>query len=354
MAAKIAIATSVFLQPTNHNPVLYCGIVKWCRDATQFAALPFFRGRAEAVSWTNQPTIVRTECPQPALRVIAYDPQFAELAWRFAHDVFDRKLERERHRKAGQWYLLDAGFAGATLAKWDIVRQTQYEAILLTDIDVDLFFASRRIGLQEYLARAQRAWTAGYQRFMRSDALVLASHDALVPINAGVVLLKPTKHHFELGAGLLRSMRFNLTHGFAYMGRPRDLLSPADVRLYNATMMVRTNSWNTVGGAADQGLLAAVYTMLDKRHMPAIDPKYHVHHFWASSKPWVRRASCLEYFKQLGLVGERADGSPRMLERSETTIPDTACFALLREKAAMAIDLGPGHWKCRGQFFRVF
>lgn len=350
--ARIAIATTVWaLSMSSRDQV--CGIVKWCQDATRFAALPFLRDRAEVLIVTNDAKFVNTECAQfPQIRVIPYGQEVVDLSKRWVEESYDRSAERHRVKTVlkERWLLNDKGFTLANIVKWDVLRHTEYESIFLVDNDIDFWHPARKIGPEAHLEATQHAWTELYDRFMRSDALILANMDPQVILNGGLLLLKPRQEEYELGVRLLRTMRFNITHGPGLIGRPRDLLNASDLELYKEVHMVKYNTWNVVNGDADQGMISAVYAMLARRHaVPTYSP-YKVHHFWASSKPWMRKSSCYFYFEAAGLVSKDKDGKAVFQDKQPNRT--TTCWRLLRRQAKMM--LGIRNYRCRGMPFKVF
>ena len=115
------------------------------------------------------------------------------------------------------------------------------------------------------------AWTRGYEAFLRSRMHLLALRDPHIAINTGTMLLRPSASIHALGVATLRARRFNFTHGFDLIGRPRSVLplesvARADVKRLRDSRMFRMNTWDVVCGDADQGacqLLGGLAVTLD-------------------------------------------------------------------------------------------
>lgn len=192
------------------------------------------------------------------------------------------------------------------------------------------------------------------------------------PINGGVILLKPSEQLYAIGMDIIRTLRWNVTHGFNMTGRPRDLLSAEDVARFSSTYMVESNTYNIVNGDADQGLFVLVYAMLDRSYRTTSNNQYYVHHNWAASKPWAFKANCALYFEELDIlrtvVNTRCkdghnDPTTCKYEKVQSQFPlvspaarggrVTRCWKHLEKKAAELVDKS-FMWRCRGQEFRVF
>lgn len=376
----VAIATTVWLKPNSSRGVGHddvCGIVKWCRDVSRFAAaLPVLMqrdgvsagwdGRADVVVSTNDESFTRSECPQPRIIHSRIDPSFLELSDAFARTAYDRPVAKRRIKESGNKnHLSPEPFDRAMFAKWVIVNLVRYRAVLFVDNDVDFLEFGRRssAGVEAYLAAAARVWAEEVPRFLASPARLLGSADNEAPINAGILWIKPSRAYYDEGVALLRTMRFSPELGFNFSGRPLDLMprEMAQSHPFNATRMVRLNSWNIVTGASDQGLFPLVFLMRHGALELTRRSDFLVHHFWSSSKPWVRVGSCLPFFHQLGIVD--APGDERGRTEPPKLIPQPAgrqegvCWAHFRSKAKALITGAPSarwRWRCRGASFRLF
>ncbi|KAG8469090.1 hypothetical protein KFE25_007608 [Diacronema lutheri] len=377
--ALVAIATTVWVRlgerGVNHADV--CGIVKWCRDAAHFsAALPIlversgagalWNGHADVVVSTNDVAFTRSECPQPRIIHSQIEPDFLNLTNWFAHTAFDRKEARQRILASGvKHHLSPEPFDRALLTKWALVGLVRYELVLCVDNDVDFFEAGRRspAGVDAYLAAATRAWAEEVPRFRASPARLLGTADMEAPVNMGMVWLKPSRAMFEEGVALLRTGRFSYETGFNMTGRPLELMDAQMARTLpmNRTRMIYLNTWNVVAGASDQGLFSLVFMMRHRALRLTSRADYTLHHFWSSSKPWVRLGSCLPYFYQLGLIDAPGDEAgrvvpPRLLPKPAGPRQEGHCWPVLRRMAAKLISepSARARWKCRGASFTLF
>ena len=305
MLAELAVATS-FSTYAKSFPSS-CGIVKWCYSAAALVGAPFLAGKAELVVFTNDEAYVRLECgAQP--RIIAYDEALVRAAalWSGATN-----RSRPEPRKSG---MPSRAFSERALFKWEVLRHTEYKTVFMTDIDVDLFFAtggrlpppgSRPLRLLE------RAWTRAYEDFRRSEGTQLVgSPDFVTPINTGVLMVKPTASTYELGLSVLRTRRWNVQHGFNFSGAPRDVirldqLPKRTMDAINGTLLLQANHWAVTGGDTDQGLFAYVFLGLLRgagfrpsghRLEDGSRPAAFVNHFWGGSKPWLKHGECRKYF----------------------------------------------------------
>jgi hypothetical protein len=377
----VAIATTVWVRTDeargiNHDDV--CGIVKWCRDASRFAsALPIlvaraggsegWDGRADVLVSTNDVRFSRSECPQPRIVHRQVEPSFMRLATEFAARAFDRQAAKRKIAPTGvRYHLSHEAFDKALLVKWALVSLVEYEMVLALDNDIDLFEVGRRSasGVDAYLANAARVWAEEVPRFRASSARLLGTPDQESPTNMGMVWLKPSTAYYEEGVALLRTMRFSVELGFNMSGRPVDLMGPemARSRPMNLTRLVYLNSWNIVAGSSDQGLFTLVFVMRHRALQLTRRDELLVHHFWSSSKPWVRKGSCLPYFHQLGIVDAPGDESGRVVPPA--LLPEQPerqaghCWPLMRRMAAKLVSYeSPSlrkNWRCRGASFRLF
>jgi hypothetical protein len=352
-----------------------CGIVKWCADTARFAAeLPRLVQRVggESNAWysnvevvvaTNNVSFTRAQCAQPTVLIEQMSDEIVELATTFPFRAFDRRAGRAEVAAAkGRWHIVPEAFDRAILTKWFLVGFTRYEMLWVIDNDIDLFEVGRtsRLGMDAYLVGAARAWVQELPRFRESSARLLSSADKETPLNTGVMWLKPSRALYDEGIALLRTYRFSIHTGFNNSGRPRDLMPPAlaaDPGVSGSRMM-ELNTWNFVAASSDQGLFTLVFLMRHNQLMIASRKDYVIHHFWASSKPWVRNPSCLPYYHALGILAapgnERGEGDPPDLVKPPPGSELGICLRVLRKKAAEARVGLRKRWRCRGARFQVF
>jgi hypothetical protein len=246
--------------------------------------------------------------------------------------------------------------------------------LLSLDNDVDLYMVGgdSEPGMRAYLEAGARAWLSEVPKFRRSGARMLSSVDIESPVNTGVMWLKPDRALYEEGVALLHTMRFSPELGFNMSGRPRELMPPelAADEAVNATRLMRTNTWNIVGGASDQGLFTLIFGMRHPGYLSCARHSFAVHHFWARSKPWVAKPSCAPYFHTAGLITDPRRGPddlsdpPRL--REDSPARGQQCYPLLRAKAEelLAVNhsaltkrgkVSKHHpWRCRGASFSLF
>lgn len=285
---SLAIATVHTLGPKAGSAG--CGIVKWCFSATTFAESPLLRGGASVVVLTNNASWVRGECRSPQVRIISPDPQL-ELVVRGWSASRPPRLAQRRSRP----------FRPDTLMKWQLFALTDYNAILYTDVDVDLFLQTSGRPPPPLFTSASgapsgatfiAAWTRGFEAFLRSSTDLIALRDPHVPINTAAMLLRPSQHAYALGLATLQTRRFNFTHGFNLTGRPRDVLPLqtlpyATAKRLRDNTMARRNTWDVVCGDSDQGLFVHVFLVLLRGETfaaPERDSGFAFNHFFGWHK----------------------------------------------------------------------
>jgi len=221
-----------------------------------------------------------------------------------------------------------------------------------------------------------------YPRFLDSEAELLASSDAHVPINGAVLLIKPSEKLFALGRHVLQTLQWDPAHGFNHSGAPRMSLAPAasnsqvDMpRMFahrdglnfriTRTGLWKRDHWNTVDGDSDQGLLAHVFLVmlqgrtfrfaspLDRLNTSNSKPTMTVHHFYSGHKPWKRTARCAAYFNFLAQPDFVMPPTPspcvqRLLQKRACVVGplDAAgCRACEHERQKTAWTCGPPGFK---------
>mmetsp|Transcript_16656 Transcript_16656/g.42529 ORF Transcript_16656/g.42529 Transcript_16656/m.42529 type:complete len:196 (-) Transcript_16656:128-715(-) len=195
---------------------------------------------------------------------------------------------------------------------------------------------------------------------------MLSSVDLESPVNTGVMWLKPSALLYDEGLQLLRTSTFSVELGINASGRPSALIPSefAAIPAVRATRMVASDSWNFVGGASDQGLFTLIFVIRHPGALALTSRDFHVHHYWARSKPWVDRASCASWFHAIGVLTEAGTeaemasgiGLPRL--RDDSPICGRKCYPLFRQKAEELVNdtLGRGgaRYRCRGTRFLLF
>lgn len=195
-----------------------------------------------------------------------------------------------------------------------MLRHTEYSAIFLTDIDVDLFFASGgnipTRGTRS-LRLLERAWGRAYVDFRRcANVSLIGSADFVTPINTGVLLVKPNASTYNLGISVLRTRRWDVLRGFNFSGAPREVIRVSrlprrSADILSKTVLLQGNHWAVTGGDTDQGLFAYVFLGLLRgvsfrhtghRFADGTRAAAFVNHFWGGAKPWLRHGECRKYF----------------------------------------------------------
>ena len=339
----LAIATSFQLPAGRSRHSIMrsaCGITKWCANAaTLRSALP---GHSEVVILTNDEKFAVEECGTARPRVIALDANLSGTidGWAARNGHTWKSAERALH-------LASPKFSAVTLRKWQLVRLIEYRVIFATDPDVDLFHGA----LPARVAMLSHAWAQGVSAFGRSAVQLVGTGDGQVPVNTGVMLLKPSLEAYQIGLLALLSGRFSSARGWDNAGSPRQLLPEQTRSDYGYTRLVRENTWDVVCGNADQGLftyvfLARLHAYRTSEYCP-LASKLHdsrgkcpecpvpIWHFWGGDKPWwLHYTRCPEYFAFLREAGG-AGKKP------------TRCAAWLQHRLERAKSL-PANWTCGG------
>jgi hypothetical protein len=178
--------------------------------------------------------------------------------------------------------------ASGLLFKWQPMSWTQYDCVLLADLDVDVLpieFDAGRVG--ERWRRALAVLTQstphvdsdarlGAQRGRMHGMHLVGSTDHEAPLNTGILLIRPSRALYRDGLRVLQECRFNETHGWGLVGPPQSLklapprfftmegtgstsqlpLRKGSWPFYtplNDTVAYRKNFWRFIAGAEDQG-----------------------------------------------------------------------------------------------------
>ena len=238
-APKVAIATSYYLRDLARAHE--CGFVKWCYSSTRLLELPAFGGRAETVLWTNAAgeQYVRAECGTLApRRFVRFRPELEALAAAWAEAVVPHWRRGRGHvqvcRNASgscfdtnrssflfKDHLGPRRVNDVSLLKWQLVAHVEYDAVFFVDLDVDFAVPAAPAPTHISDAALDGEWRHHLHRFLASERVsLIAPTDFETPLNTGVMLLKPSAAAYDRGVRALRSMRWNLTHGFEHAGTP--------------------------------------------------------------------------------------------------------------------------------------
>ena len=251
------------------------------------------------------PSSVARDCP--ALRVV--EPSAPLVAAVRSHVNRRKEQLRLTQRKTAfveRW--------GSTLYKWELLRLAdQFDAILFTDLDVDVFPPSLQAAAvaSEWLAalpglveQAQRRAPTPSSS-TRGSTMLVASPDPFrdtgqqprpSPINAGVLLLLPpplarSLEIYEEGLRVLCSP-FDDTRGWNLSGSPAALSAghrPQRVDGSLSAAAIENRHWDFVGADVDQGFLTYMFLL---RHRSVARPALALRHRLVHSmgqrfKPWL-------------------------------------------------------------------
>ena len=109
-----------------------------------------------------------------------------------------------------------------SMLKWAVVGWTQYDWVAFADSDVGLMavdghpdaVAARWAAMAPAAAAAAGGGVAAHVRLIAS-----ADHES--PVNAGLMLLRPSRAVYRDGLGVMARCRFNGSHGWELLGPPR-------------------------------------------------------------------------------------------------------------------------------------
>ena len=287
-----------------------------------------------------------------------FDPELEDIARRWAVATADACKTR-----GSRCHLGLKSVNNVALLKWQLVRHEEYQLIFLTDTDVDVLDSHYARSEQEYLMYLQRAWETGLSALLGPSAVtgqvkaptrypnrtqLVANPDFESPLNAGVMLFKPSAATYRRGVAALNTMRWNLTHGFELAGSPCDGVPKKAISAF-ASYGIRRCSWDFLGANTDQGLFWYVFAVL--RHSAARSrvKSYAVKHFWAYYKPWRQTSSfwCRRWYTFLD------DASAFGTEANRS---DSRCVRQLSATRArvLALNASDGKNKCKGVWSKVF
>lgn len=325
---RLAVATTMWLASgSNHSEGIVCALVKWCMNAHRLATQDWMPHRIDVVILTNSRTTVAPLCPQPAARFVPIGADVIDAATRWAYNYTNLLAGYVPPRRWGfvrseghEGWRTPPEFSVANLAKFEALRMTEYDVVVLIDSDVDLFVSGvgrGRPGPGAYLhagravreafeRRLRLAWTDGVSAFLRSPAQLLGSAEKKNAIlNGGVLVFKPSLGAFTAAMALLSTMRWHPLLGFNASGRPLDRMTASEKEAAGHCYQAVSNSFEIACGDSDQGLWQTVFIfqLHATQWLREERAQLTAHHFWARSKPWLG-PTCVDYFVDLGLVRE--------------------------------------------------
>tara|TARA_B100001989_G_scaffold235679_1_gene197082 strand:+ start:807 stop:1844 length:1038 start_codon:yes stop_codon:yes gene_type:complete len=291
----------------NSKNIASCGLSKWCFSAKSFTNLPFLD--SDALVITNKPKYVKAVCKGLYTIPINKNLEKSVMLW----------IENRSRDKISRTHLQSIEFSGANLMKWQTLSLIMYRAVLLIDIDVDLFLNSR--GVLPSLGTPERdvlddTWNNKFRYFLNSSDDLVVTADIHSPINGGIILLKPCLYLFKKGIQVIENRQWSESYGFNHVGKPRNLLK--NVIEAHKSRMWRHNTWNFVTADGDQGLFVYIYLIEmggNVRWKKSSNLK--VNHFFYGHKPWRPATRCALYFDNF--------------DKWATPL-DTKCWLLLKTK----------------------
>jgi hypothetical protein len=148
-----------------------------------------------------------------------------------------------------------------TLLKWSAVAAVHARIVVVLDIDVE--------PLPRPMPSVPSAWLALLRCVLRSDERFFSLADHSAPVNAAVMLLKPSLALFSEGLAALRPGGFNRSHGWAARGPPRLAVPRSDAAWRQPKLRsTLASGWDFVGASIDQGFFFAMHRV---RHQHGAD-----------------------------------------------------------------------------------
>jgi len=307
--------TSKAVDPGDGVTRASCGMLKFCYSAGLLARASHLVVNLEPIVLTDAPRRARSMCAASELaggvapRILGWSQRLQRLLMRHAAAVSASTNDTA-------WLTRSASSTLGGLYKWALVGRTEYDAIVVLDVDVDLFLytggAPPAAGtLHADIVRF--AWGGAMAAFLNSSLELVATTETVSsPINSGVMLLKPKLATYRRGLRVLEH-GFTRQYGWEGAGAPRKLLrldnlpKAVAARMKSAEML-RCDCWDSVGAAGDQGFFIYNYLVLhEARTFAAAGPytpwadkwplsqRWVAHHFFYAHKPWAPWARCLEY-----------------------------------------------------------
>ena len=186
----------------------------------------------------------------------------------------DGRLGNSRPRNNGG-VLHDTKRLMRTLLRWHFFGAVEYDAVLLADLDVDLLpvsaLRSKRLGYQTnsdvnlewrrklppLIASAKNA-PSNDKHAAEPPIRAIFTSDSASPLNAGLILLLPSRALFDDGLHVLASP-FTIERGWNLTGSPPEVIHQpllfTDGKTVKHVHIERHTAWKFVGGDIDQGYL---------------------------------------------------------------------------------------------------
>ena len=148
-----------------------------------------------------------------------------------------------------------------TLLKWQVVSMVEVQLAVFLDIDVEI------LPVRAFRAGRASSWLSMIRCALAQPASLLSWPDHSSPINAGLMLVRPSLRMYEEGMRVLRRRSFNETHGWDLVGRPSEAVPAADDawKLSPGHLeMLNRDSWRFVHGGLDQGFFFYLFRVLHR------------------------------------------------------------------------------------------
>ena len=243
------------------------GMVQWCQNARRLAGvLPQWRVDQLLLGGGRElARLLASEAGCVELRHVPVDHGLRHLAMSCVE-----KLQ----------YWQPVFFQGVNLFKWQLLAMRRYDVLVFADIDLELMpIAEHPSGW------VGATWHAALARMARQSRIrLLADPDVYSPINGGLMLVKPAPHIYQDGLQVLRSCRFNATHGWEHVG-----MRPSLVGGHISPFLESRRAWDFGGAGTEQGFIfymlwmrhrVGAYGARDRKSLPLS------RHWWAGVKPW--------------------------------------------------------------------
>ena len=251
-----------------------CMLPAFCRYAQAFqtfvernATLQVDIGVLTYTRWN-----VSRECP--GAKAVHADDNFTQAV---------QNIYREHNPKySGNCHLCQAKTASILVLKWVLVNLVAYDLVLFLDLDIDV----DNMLTTFHMTLLQN----GILDFAKSNAAIAADSDWAVPINTGVMLLRPNASIYREGMALLRTGVFNTNNGLGHLGPPSSVKtnSSEDWKLpprFASNRLTAQDTWNFASASGDQGLFAIFFHLRSPRRYWPDTWRVSVRHFWAGAKP---------------------------------------------------------------------
>ena len=309
---RLAIAT-LFVPAPDPCKGAGCAVLGWCNNARRLAATlgvsmdlvvititdteesQRHRGRSASsptgsCSRVDAATERLSALDCPNLRHIHPKPRLIHAAQ--AHVRRAAAAARHRGDEARALYIERLG---PTLYKWELIRHAEYDAVLFSDLDVEL------LPLQHDAALLRAEWATQLPLLVAAargaPGMMVGSADSNTPLNSGLFWLFPPRdsHLYERGVAVLNAP-YNHSHGYNLSGVPAQLFAGVDLRhadggvLMYAGQPARIDEAQWLFGSAEveQGFfLYMLYYLARVGRYVRRGGVHHVRHYVKDTgKPW--------------------------------------------------------------------